>query len=149
MNPSRSFEEFLKEGAVKRHRPDLPRARSLLEEAGNRKVFLMEMLNKIKISDSNANYFVETVYDILMESIRAKMLLDGFKASGIAAHEAEVAYLRDLGFSEAEVRFANELRYFRNGIVYYGKKLDADYARKCTDFIERLYQKLRALATKG
>jgi len=78
----------------------------------------------------------------MMELIRAKMLLEGYKASGISAHEAEVSYLRKLGFSEADVRFANDLRYFRNGIIYYGKIFDSDYAKKTISFLESVFPKL-------
>lgn len=59
-----------------------------------------------------------------MELIRALLLLEGLKAMGMHAHEAEVAFLRNIGFSESDVRLANELRHFRNRIVYDGKKLD-------------------------
>jgi len=40
-----------------------------------------------------------------MELIRAKMLIDGFNASGHGAHEAEVSYTRKVGFKETEVQF--------------------------------------------
>lgn len=143
MNPLKSFEEFLNEGIVKRQRLDNSRASSLRQEAEKRKSFLKVMVDKIKVSDDNANYFVENSYDIIMELIRAKLLSDGFKASGINAHEAEVSYLRSLGFSEYEVRFVNELRYFRNGIIYYGRRLDADYANRVLNFLDAIYIKLR------
>lgn len=145
MNPLKSFEEFLNEGIIKKQRLDISRASSLRQEAEKRKSFLNVMVDKIKVSDDNANYFVENSYDIVMELIRAKLLLNGFKASGINAHEAEVSYLRVLGFSEYEVRFVNELRYFRNGIIYYGKRLDADYANRVLNFLDTLYVKLREL----
>ena len=146
MKPLRKFEEFLKEGIIKKQRKDISRARSLIEEAEKRKRFFEEILNKIKVSDENANYFVENAYDIIMELIRSKLQLDGFKASGAYAHEAEVAYLRNLNFSEPEVRFANELRYFRNRIIYYGKRFDADYARRVLEFLDRVYPKLKQLS---
>ena len=59
---------------------------------------------------------IEKMYDILIELIRAKMLKDGFKAHGEGAHEAEVSYMRKIGFNELDISFMNELRYFRNGI---------------------------------
>ena len=77
-----------------------------------------------------------------MGLVRAKMLLDGFKTTGQGAHEAEVAYLRELKFSEPDVQFANQLRYFRNGIMYYGKSFDAEYAQKVLAFLERCYLRL-------
>lgn len=74
------------------------------------------------------------------------MFLDGFKASGISAHEAEVSYLRKLKFSEIDVNFVNELRYRRNGIVYYGKNTDAEYANKVLKFINEKYPNLAKIA---
>ena len=77
-----------------------------------------------------------------MEMVRAKMLVDGFSASGQGAHEAEVSYLREIGFSENSVQFANQLRYLRNGMLYYGKILDKEYAEKVMRFINETYPKL-------
>ena len=45
------------------------------------------------IDDDNANSIVKDCYDIIMELIRAKLLLDGYSSSGQFAHEAEVSYL--------------------------------------------------------
>ena len=146
MNPLRSFEEFLGSGTVKRQRADIPRSKSLAEEAEKRKAFLGVMSSKIGISDDNANYYVEAAYDVMMELIRAKMLLDGFNTSGAYAHEAGVAYLRSLGFSEPDVSSANDLRYFRNGINYYGKRMDADYAKKVLRFLDEIYPRLKKLS---
>ena len=94
----------------------------------------------------NANTFVKNAYDPLMELIRAILLIQGFNSSGSYAHEAEVAYLRELGFSEAEVEFTNQLRYFRNGIMYYGTILKADYANKVIEFTKKVYPRLKTLA---
>lgn len=145
MTPLRSFEDFIREGVVNKKRTDLSRANSLIEEAEKRFKFLKEMLTKIKVNDENANYYVENSYDIILELIRAKLLIDGFKTTGISAHEAEVSYLRNLGFTETETRFVNELRYFRNRIIYYGKSLDAEYARSVLTFLDQTYLKLKKL----
>ena len=145
MTPLRSFEDFIREGVVNKKRTDLSRANSLIEEAEKRFNFLKEMLTKIKVNDENANYYVENSYDIILELIRAKLLIDGFKTTGISAHEAEVSYLRNLGFTETETRFVNELRYFRNRIIYYGKSLDAEYARSVLTFLDQTYLKLKKL----
>lgn len=142
MRALRGFDEFVKSGTVRRRRPDPARARSLILEAEHRRTFLKELVQKIPISEENANYFVEGAYDVLISLIRAKLLVDGFSASGEGAHEAEVAYMRKLGLSEVDTRFMNDLRYFRNSIKYYGKQFDQEYAQKVLDFMERLYPKL-------
>ncbi len=148
MRPLRKFEEFLEEGIVKRQRTDISRAANLVQEAEKRRRFLKDILSKLGIADSNANYFVENAYDTIMELIRAKMFIDGFKAAGLNAHEAEVSYLRKLAFQESDVKFANELRYFRNSVVYYGKSLDAEYANKVIVFLDRIYPILEKLVKK-
>ena len=73
------------------------------------------------------------------------MLLEGYHASGFDAHEAEVSYMRVLGFTEKEVQFADQLRFFRNGMLYYGTQLDKTYAEKVIAFTKRLYLKLKEM----
>lgn len=86
---------------------------------------------------------MKNCYDILMELVRAKMLLDGYGASGQGAHEAEVTYLRKLGFSEKDVQFADQMRFFRNGMLYYGTHLDKEYAENVITFAKMMYNKLK------
>jgi len=97
MRSLRNFEEFLESGTVKRRSSDRARAKSLIEEAESRLRFLNELIQKIPVSDENANYFVESVYDVLISLIRARLLIDGFNSSGEGSHEAEVAYMRRMG----------------------------------------------------
>jgi len=73
------------------------------------------------------------------------MLTDGYKASGPAAHEAEVSYMIKLGFSESDAEFMDEIRYSRNGIFYYGKRFDSEYAKKVLSFLDIIYPKLKEL----
>lgn len=77
--------------------------------------------------------------------IRAAMLIKGFSCSGQGAHEAEVSYMRNLGFSEHDLQFTDQLRYFRNGIVYYGKILDREYAKQVFEFLEKTCPKLKKM----
>lgn len=145
MRPLKNFNEFLKSGVIRKRTPDIARAKSLIQEAEKRMNFLKEARNKIGLSDINANYFIETSYDVLIELIRAKLLINGFSSSGKGAHEAEVSYMRNMGFYEKEARFMNDLRFFRNGILYYGKDFDAEYGNKVLDFLNKTYPKLKKL----
>ena len=56
MKPLRNFEEFIRDGIVIKKNPNLPRAKSLVVEAEKRKRFLIEIHEKVKISNENANY---------------------------------------------------------------------------------------------
>jgi len=139
----RKFDEFLLKGTIRRISPDKSRARSLIEESERKNRSLKQILDKIGLNDENANDIIEYCYDILIGLVRAKLYLDGFKSSGEGAHEAEVSYLSQIGFSSSELRFMDELRYFRNGIKYYGKYFDREYANKVLDFLSKVCLRLK------
>jgi len=141
----KSFERFLGDKTAKRITPDRSRAEFLVRVSEKSYASLQKSLSKIKIGDENANDYVKTCYDIFMGLIRAKMLLDGYKASGLGAHEAEITYMRNLKFNEGEIKFADQVRYFRNGILYYGTLLDKEYAEKVLEFLNRVYPRLKRL----
>jgi hypothetical protein len=141
----KEFEEYLQEGVVRRISKDVNRARFLLEESEKREDFIKVMVENIKISEENANYFVENCYNVISELIRAKMLMDGYSASGMGSHEAEVSYMRVLNMDNGDIEFMNDLRYFRNGIHYYGKGVDKEYAQKVLNFIKKLSPKIKKM----
>lgn len=143
MKVLRQFEEYLEEGIVKKQTPDKLRASNLIKESERKTNSLKLVLNKIGLSNDNANDIIEYCYDIIINLIRARMLIEGYSSSGLGAHEAEVSYLRKLNFSESAVQFANQLRYFRNGILYYRKRFDKEYADKVIDFLEIFKEKLK------
>jgi len=145
MNPLKDFEEYIKQGIVKKQGKDVSRAENLTKESERKFSSLKIYMNKIGINNENANDIIENCYNILIGLIRSKMLLQGFNSSGFGAHEAEISYLRELKFPEIEVSFANQLRYFRNGIMYYGKRFDKEYAEKVFKFLTKVYPKLLKL----
>ena len=145
MKGIRQFDEFIRENIVKRQSRDKSRAEFLIRESENSYYNLLEKIQKITLNDTNANDFVKSCYDILMELIMARMLLQGYNASGFGAHEAEVSYMRILGFDEKDVQFADQMRFFRNGMLYYGTILDTVYAEKVLDFTKQVYPKLKKM----
>jgi hypothetical protein len=147
MRAIKAFDEFLKDGTVKRQKPDKSRAEFLIKEAEQDYSFLLKLIKRIGINDENANSIVKLCYDIIMELIRAKMLLDGFKASGVGAHEAEISYLRNLGFNEKDIQLADQLRYIRNGMLYYGTIIDKESAESTFNFLKNIYPKLKKLVS--
>lgn len=70
------------------------------------------------------------------------MFTNGYNTNGQGAHEAEVAYTKIIGLNEKETQFIDQLRYFRNGILYYGKTLDKEYAEKVIEFMKKIINKL-------
>lgn len=148
MRHLKPFEDFVKEGIVKKVAVNKERAKSLIREADRKMNSLNEQLEKIGIKDENANDYVEYCYNIMMNLIRAKLFLKGYSSAGKGAHEAEVSYLRELQFTEKDIQFADQLRYFRNGILYYGSSLDKEYSEKVIDFIKKLYSQLKKIVGK-
>ena len=145
MTPLKNFNEFVEEGTVKKQYSDLSRAKFLAKESEKSYSFLSSIIKTIGINENSANSIIKLCYDTIMELVRAEMLIHGYKAFGQGSHEAEVSYLREIGFSENEVLFANQLRYFRNSIIYYGKILDKEYANKVIEFMHKIYPKLKKL----
>jgi len=139
----KDFKEFITSGIIKKQTPNRERALSLIEESQHKKEFLEISLQSIPHEKMNANFIVDQCYDILMELIRAKMFMEGYNAGN--SHEAEVSFLQVLGFSESEVRFMNELRYYRNGIKYYGTILDMEFAEKVLKFMNKMYKQLQKI----
>ena len=70
------------------------------------------------------------------------MAQNGYNVSGVGAHEAVISYLTVLGFSKERVDFLEKIRYYRNGMLYYGKRLDTEYAQKVIEFTKKTYSKL-------
>ncbi len=137
----KNFEEFVRAGTVKKQSPNIHRALSIIKEAGGKKDFLETSLKNIPPEEMNFNFIADSCYDILIEFIRAKMLIDGYNSG--SSHEAEVSYMRILGFSESEIRFMDDLRYYRNGTKYYGAILTKEYANKVLEFMKMVYPKLK------
>lgn len=145
MNLPKEFEYYINKGIIKKGSINKSRAEFLINESKNSLEGLKERVEKIGINEKNANSIIKDCYDILMELIRAKLLLSGYNSSGQYAHEAEVSFLQKMEFSINEVLFLNELRYFRNSITYYGKILDKEYAEKVFEFMNKIYPKLKKL----
>ena len=146
MRHVRNFEEFIEDGIIKKQAPDKSRANFLAGESEKSYTFLLEITGHYGITGQNANTIIKLSYDVIMELIRACMLKVGYNASGQGAHEAEVSYLRKIAFKETDIQFADQMRYFRNGITYYGKPLDDEYAKKVFEFMSKIYPKLKEAA---
>lgn len=142
MNTLKSFEDFLSSGVVRKRTPDKPRARFLVKESQRDYEYLLELVKRMGVSNVNSNDYLKKCYDVIMEKLRAKMLLDGYSASGIGAHEAEVSYAKKIGFKDSELHFINQIRFFRNGALYYGTSIDAEYAKRVISFTKEANAKI-------
>lgn len=145
MKGLKQFDEFIRRGIVKKQSPDKSRSKSLIMEAEQDYSYLLKLIKTMGVENQNANDYVKKCYDLLMELTRAIMLLEGLNASGFKAHEAEVAYWTKLQFKEHEIQFIDQMRFFRNGMLYYGTILDKEYAEKVVKFTKNNYLKIKNL----
>src|SRR3989344_6038885 len=142
MSMPKRFKEYIEDRITKKIIPDKEKAQFLINESEKSLRGLNKRLKLMEIDEDNANSITKDIYDIIMGLIRAKLLLEGYKSSGNFSHEAEVSYLAELGFSDSEVLFLNQLRYSRNSIIYYGKLLNKEYAEKAYKFLNEIYPRL-------
>ena len=83
-----------------------------------------------------------------VKSIRSCIvIISGLKncVNGQIVHIGSGTVATILGFDEKDVQFADQLRFFRNGMLYYGTQLDKAYAVKVIEFTKRIYTKLKQL----
>jgi len=145
MKLPKEFEYYVQRRIIRKQAPDKPRAEFLIKESEKSLQGLKNRVKVMEIDEFNANSIIKDCYDIIMELIRAKLLLEGYSASGSFAHEGEISYLKKLGFPNNEISFLNELRYFRNSITYYGKILDKEYAEKVYAFLNKAIVRLKEI----
>ena len=124
------------------------RAKDLIEESERKYNSLKEINEKIGIKEENANDIIEACYNILIFLIRARLYKDGYKAEGFSAHQAEISYLKELDFSDADIIFMDNLRAYRNNILYYGKKFQKESAENIFRFLEKILPILKEKVQK-
>ena len=90
-------------------------------------IMAKERLEMIYLIPKDKSYkIIEEYYEIIKELLTALMYLDGYKT---LSHKKLIDYFvnnyKDLG--DFQLILINNLRKFRNDIVYYGKKISKDF----------------------
>lgn len=118
--------------------PDFAKAKSLVETANERLQFIGVQI----VNEKNANFIFENKYSSLLEIIHAICIKRGFK---VANHICTGYFLRDVIKRDDLYRKFDTCRYRRNGIVYYGKRMDFDVAKESiasTDWLIKELEKI-------
>ena len=119
---------------------DKQKARSLIETAFDR----IEQINK-DLNEKTANYIFEDYYTSIVEILEAIALLNGYK---ILNHVCLGFYLRDVLNKEDLYRLFNDLRFKRNSLVYYGKRMDFEIAKQVISNSKKLMAELDFIIKK-
>jgi len=67
MRRIKSFEEYLKEGIVRKVTPDVQRAENLFMESKRKYVLLQKIIKHMGIDNENANEYLESCYSIMLQ----------------------------------------------------------------------------------
>ena len=100
--------------------PDKERAQDLF-------VMAKERLDILKLIPQDKTYkIIEEYYEIIKELLTAIMYLDGYKTlSHVKLIEYFSSNYKEL--DDKEIKLTDNLRKFRIGIVYYGRKISKDF----------------------
>lgn len=116
------FEDFVRQGMVKRKKVDRNLIKSIVETSESDLVFL----ERNKIDVVSARKMVAGYYDVLRELLEAFAALKGYR---IYSHEAFVYFLGENGENAVSEKF-DRFRLIRNRINYYGKSVSCDEAEE-------------------
>lgn len=117
--------------------PDTQKAKCLIDTANDR----IQYCNK-EMTERTANYIFEDYYTSIMELIQALALLQGYKINN---HLCLGFYLRDIIKKEELFRTFDDLRYKRNSLVYYGKRMEFNICKKAIKDSKKIMRELNIL----
>ncbi|MEM7816014.1 MAG: hypothetical protein QXN71_02765 [Candidatus Aenigmatarchaeota archaeon] len=128
-----SWDDCLESGEANKIMPDNNRAKSLIETAEER-ISLIK-----KINNKNCNFVFEDYYTSLIEILQAVVIKNGYK---ITNHLCLGFYLRDILKREDLFIAFDDVRYKRNSLTYYGKRMDFETALEAIEKCKKLIKEL-------
>lgn len=116
--------------------PDRARAKSLMETSSER------IKSVSNINEKNCNFVFEDWYTSILELLQALVLREGYK---IMNHVCLGYYIRDILKREDLYVLFDDIRYKRNSLTYYGKRMDFDTARESIKKCQKLMKNIKEL----
>ena len=133
----KDWSECIEFGKSFRITPDIEKAKSLLETAEER----IQQTNK-EIKVENVNFVFEDYYTSIIEIIHGIVSFDGYK---VLNHICLGNYLRDILKKEALYIIFDDLRFKRNSLEYYGKRMDFETGKDAIEKSKRLVKELTVM----
>jgi len=131
-----SWQECLETHTALAVSPDRARAKSLIETAGERVSIIIE------INERNCNFVFEDYYTSILEMLQAIVISKGYNVSN---HICLGHYIRDVLKNEGLYRLFDDVRYKRNSLTYYGKRMDFETAKESIEKCKRIVKELRGI----
>ena len=135
-----SWNECIESNSAIRAVPDKERAKSLIEIAEQRIALIKE------IDENNCNFVFEDYYTSLLELLQALLIKNGYK---VLNHLCLGYYIRDVLKRDDLFRIFDDVRYKRNSLTYYGKRMDFDTCKEAIEKCKKLIQEIKELAEIG
>ena len=132
------FEDFIKEGKVRKATPDRLMANSIIKNT----LEDLKFLEMTKITELSKRKIVSNYYDSLRSLLEAISLLNGYK---IYSHEAFTYFLKEILNQDALPLKFDRFRKIRNGLNYYGKSIQLSEA---IEIIEELKTTINEIIKK-
>ncbi len=115
------LDECFRKGVIKKTRVNLELVKSLTEMSNSKE----QTIKLAKITEISVSAYVSLAYDSLREILDALCVLNGYKVlSHVCVGELLNAILENFNFKDFD-----KFRYIRNGINYYGTKLDLEQGK--------------------
>ena len=128
---------YIESGLVRQGSKDPGESKSMIARASKR----LEYVRSQPITEDNASFLFEDIYEIMRECVHGLMAANGYKPY---SHEATVAFLDEhyrSYFEEKLVEAFNRYRIIRNNIMYRANFVSKDEAIKALDVAENFVKK--------
>ncbi len=132
----KGWNDCLENFSARKTSPDLERAKSLIETAKER----ISLVNEV--TEKNCNFVFEDYYTSLLEMLQAMTFKEGYN---VLNHVCLGFYLREVLKREDLFMIFDDLRYKRNSLTYYGKRMDFETAKHAIEKCKRLIKELKAI----
>ncbi len=127
------WEDCLINSSARKVSPDTKRAISLRETASER-ISVIQMVN-----EKNCNFVFEDYYASLLEILQAKAFTQGYN---ILNHLCVGFYLKEVLGREDLYLIFDDVRYKRNSLTYYGKRMEFEVAKEAIEHCKKIMKEL-------
>jgi hypothetical protein len=128
-----SWEDCLSNNSARKITPDIMRAKSLVETAQSR----IELIRDI--NEKNSNFVFEDYYTSALEILQAIAFKIGYN---ILNHVCLGFFLKDVLKKEELFRIFDDVRFKRNSLTYYGKRMDFEVAKDAIEKCKKLIKEI-------
>lgn len=128
---------YIESGLVRQGSKDPGESKAMIVRASKR----LEYVKSQSITEGNASFLFEDIYEIMRECVHGLMAANGYKPY---SHEATVAFLDECHkpyFGEKLIEAFNRYRIIRNNIMYRANFVSKEEATKALDVAENFVRK--------